>query len=248
MTIIIPPLIAQTCWADSSSLLSVHVLREVDAGSPAEAAGMEDGDLLLAVNREPVESLEHEDIVKRIRKSGNKVSLTAISKPGRDFYRKVVVAVLVCDKIVSSLLHLNLLVAFLQLDISPLLFLELNISQDDSQHTVSNGTKRDSVKNRGLTFPSVNNHNGEEADPNKTRPLTPQVWSQINIILNVVTLHIRTPKQLKQIFSCPPSCNKNYPSVYRTVYLSIYLSQKVMETAWFLLSNNKMLRKIISTA
>lgn len=125
-----------------------HVLREVDIGSPAEAAGMEDGDLLLAVNREPVESLEHEDIVKRIRKSGNKVSLTAISKPGRDFYR--------------------------ELDISPLLFLEPNIRRNDSQHTVSNGTKRASVRNRGLMFPSVNNHNGEEADLDKSRPLTPQ--------------------------------------------------------------------------
>lgn len=70
-------------------LLSVHVLRDVDAGSPAEAAGMEDGDLLLAVNREPVESLEHDDIVKRIRRSGAKVSMIAISKAGRDFYRAV---------------------------------------------------------------------------------------------------------------------------------------------------------------
>ncbi|XP_037334694.2 Na(+)/H(+) exchange regulatory cofactor NHE-RF4-like isoform X2 [Pungitius pungitius] len=67
----------------------VHVLREVEEGSPAQAELMEDGDLLLAVNGTPVESLEHDDVVKEIRRSGDEVVLTAMSTRGRDFYREL---------------------------------------------------------------------------------------------------------------------------------------------------------------
>ncbi|XP_063762254.1 Na(+)/H(+) exchange regulatory cofactor NHE-RF3-like isoform X2 [Eleginops maclovinus] len=67
----------------------VHVLREIDVGSPAEGAGMEDGDLLLAINGKPVESMEHEEVVKEVRQSGNAVVFTSISIPGRDFYREL---------------------------------------------------------------------------------------------------------------------------------------------------------------
>lgn len=93
----------------------VHVLREVDAGSPAEAAGMEDGDLLLAVNEETVEFMEHEDIVKAIRNSADEVLLTTISLAGRNFYRG--------------------------LGISPLLFYDQWTLQDERQQTAPHCTK-----------------------------------------------------------------------------------------------------------
>ncbi|XP_041667474.1 Na(+)/H(+) exchange regulatory cofactor NHE-RF4-like isoform X2 [Cheilinus undulatus] len=94
----------------------VHVLREVDAGSPAEGAGMEDGDLLLAVNGEHVESAEHEDIVKKIRQKGDSVVLTTVSITGREFYR--------------------------QLGVSPLFFHHEFINWDDKQQRILPCPKR----------------------------------------------------------------------------------------------------------
>ncbi|XP_056905560.1 Na(+)/H(+) exchange regulatory cofactor NHE-RF3-like [Takifugu flavidus] len=114
----------------ASSRRTVHVLREVDVGSPAEAAGMEDGDLVLAVNGELVESMEHEDIVKRIRQSGDRVSLSSISMAGRHFYR--------------------------ELGISPLLFRERLIVRNDGQTDVSDVSKnRSGARVGGLMYPTV---------------------------------------------------------------------------------------------
>ncbi|KAM6984304.1 NHERF family PDZ scaffold protein 4b isoform 2-T2 [Tautogolabrus adspersus] len=66
-----------------------HVLREMDDGSPAQRAGMKDGEILLEVNGELVESLNHQEIVDRVRLSGQKVSLTTITPQGLDFYSKL---------------------------------------------------------------------------------------------------------------------------------------------------------------
>uniref|UniRef100_A0A8C2KYC1 PDZ domain containing 3a n=1 Tax=Cyprinus carpio TaxID=7962 RepID=A0A8C2KYC1_CYPCA len=66
-----------------------HVLREIDPCSPAETAGMEDGELVLAVNGEQVEDAEHEGVVSKIRQSGQQVTLTTISILGRDYYTQL---------------------------------------------------------------------------------------------------------------------------------------------------------------
>nr|XP_014350402.1 PREDICTED: Na(+)/H(+) exchange regulatory cofactor NHE-RF4 [Latimeria chalumnae] len=66
-----------------------HILRDLNAGSPAEKSGMQEGDHVLAVNGDSVEELEHEDVVHRIRRSGNQVTLLAIDPKGDEFYTGV---------------------------------------------------------------------------------------------------------------------------------------------------------------
>ncbi|KAK0142581.1 Na(+)/H(+) exchange regulatory cofactor NHE-RF4 [Merluccius polli] len=75
---------------ESASGRTVQVVREVDAGSPAQRAGMQDGELLLEVNWESVEALAHEDVVARVKESGpRQVTLTTVSAQGLDFYSKL---------------------------------------------------------------------------------------------------------------------------------------------------------------
>ncbi|CAL8267696.1 unnamed protein product [Merluccius merluccius] len=75
---------------ESASGRTVQVVREVDAGSPAQRAGMQDGELLLEVNWESVEALAHEDVVARVKESGpQQVTLTTVSTQGLDFYGKL---------------------------------------------------------------------------------------------------------------------------------------------------------------
>uniref|UniRef100_A0A3B4ZIJ8 Na(+)/H(+) exchange regulatory cofactor NHE-RF3-like n=1 Tax=Stegastes partitus TaxID=144197 RepID=A0A3B4ZIJ8_9TELE len=73
----------------SPSGRTFHVLRDMDKGGPAEKAGMRDGELLLEVNGELVESLTHEEIVDRVRLSGQQVSLTTITPHGLEFYTRL---------------------------------------------------------------------------------------------------------------------------------------------------------------
>lgn len=61
----------------------------MDKDGPAERAGVRDGQLLLEVNGEIVESLQHEEIVSRVRQSGQQLSLTTITQQGLEFYNRV---------------------------------------------------------------------------------------------------------------------------------------------------------------
>ncbi|KAG8522274.1 Na(+)/H(+) exchange regulatory cofactor NHE-RF4, partial [Galemys pyrenaicus] len=64
-------------------------LWEVEPGLPAEKAGMQAGDRLVAVAGESVEGLRHEEIVSRIRAQGSRVSLTVVDPEADRFFSMV---------------------------------------------------------------------------------------------------------------------------------------------------------------
>uniref|UniRef100_A0A4X1SFA1 Na(+)/H(+) exchange regulatory cofactor NHE-RF4 n=1 Tax=Sus scrofa TaxID=9823 RepID=A0A4X1SFA1_PIG len=64
-------------------------LWEVDPGLPAEKAGMQAGDRLVAVAGESVEGLGHEETVSKIRAQGSSVSLIVIDPQADRFFRMV---------------------------------------------------------------------------------------------------------------------------------------------------------------
>ncbi|NWY43518.1 NHRF4 protein, partial [Sylvia atricapilla] len=64
-------------------------LWDVDAGLPAERAGMREGDRVLAVNGESIEGLDHEQTVQRIRAREDQVTLLVIDPAGDEFYHSV---------------------------------------------------------------------------------------------------------------------------------------------------------------
>lgn len=68
---------------------TVHMVREVDKGSPAELGSVKEGEMLLEVNGESTESLSHNEVVSKIRQSGQQVTLTTMPPQGQDFYTQV---------------------------------------------------------------------------------------------------------------------------------------------------------------
>ncbi|XP_056178897.1 Na(+)/H(+) exchange regulatory cofactor NHE-RF4 isoform X1 [Falco biarmicus] len=74
---------------DCSSGATGQFLWDVDAGLPAEQAGMKEGDRLLAVNGESIEGLDHQQTVLRIRAHDDQVTLLVIDPAGDEFYHAI---------------------------------------------------------------------------------------------------------------------------------------------------------------
>lgn len=66
-----------------------QVIKDVESGSPAEAAGLKNNDLVVAVNGESVEALDHDSVVEMIRKGGEQTTLLVVDKEADSIYRLV---------------------------------------------------------------------------------------------------------------------------------------------------------------
>ncbi|XP_052035636.1 Na(+)/H(+) exchange regulatory cofactor NHE-RF3 [Apodemus sylvaticus] len=63
-----------------------QIIKDIEPGSPAEAAGLKNNDLVVAVNGESVEGLDHDGVVERIRKGGDQTTLWVLDKEADSIY------------------------------------------------------------------------------------------------------------------------------------------------------------------
>lgn len=64
-----------------------QIIKDIDSGSPAEAAGLKNNDLVIAVNGKSVEALDHDGVVELIKKGGDQTSLLVVDKEADSMYR-----------------------------------------------------------------------------------------------------------------------------------------------------------------
>ncbi|KAK6485625.1 Na(+)/H(+) exchange regulatory cofactor NHE-RF3-like [Huso huso] len=80
-----------------------HFIKDIDAGSPADKAGLKDMDRLVAVNGDPVDSLEHEQVVEKIRQCGKKCTLLVVDGETDQMYKMACVSpLLYWDEVMDS--------------------------------------------------------------------------------------------------------------------------------------------------
>uniref|UniRef100_A0A8C6Z397 PDZ domain containing 1 n=1 Tax=Nothoprocta perdicaria TaxID=30464 RepID=A0A8C6Z397_NOTPE len=61
--------------------------KDVDSGGPAAKAGLKDNDILVAVNGERVEALDHGQVVEKIKQSQEKITLLVVDKETDTMYK-----------------------------------------------------------------------------------------------------------------------------------------------------------------
>ncbi|NXN96368.1 NHRF3 protein, partial [Rhinopomastus cyanomelas] len=64
-----------------------HVIKDVDSGSPAGTAGLRDNDIIVAVNGEQVDGLDHASVVGKIKQCEEKATLLVVDKETDTMYK-----------------------------------------------------------------------------------------------------------------------------------------------------------------
>ncbi|XP_034417639.1 Na(+)/H(+) exchange regulatory cofactor NHE-RF3 [Cyclopterus lumpus] len=65
-----------------------HITKDIDRGSPAERAGLKEMDRLVAVDGKEVDSFSHEQVVDKIKQSGNQCRLLVVDKDTDQMYKQ----------------------------------------------------------------------------------------------------------------------------------------------------------------
>uniref|UniRef100_A0A8C6Y824 PDZ domain containing 1 n=1 Tax=Naja naja TaxID=35670 RepID=A0A8C6Y824_NAJNA len=73
-----------------------HLIKDIDSDSPAAKAGLRDNDILVAVNGEPIEALDHEAVVEKIRQSGEKTTLLVVDEETDTMYKMAKISPCLC--------------------------------------------------------------------------------------------------------------------------------------------------------
>lgn len=124
---------------------------------------MRDGELLLEVNDESVESLKHEEVVDRVKLSGREVRLTTITPKGLEFYTQVAItyhirallfqliqvyieggAPIWRPHLVLGYCYVFPLFSLLQLGLSPLLFCEDDAADEGKESSMLTSVEENS--------------------------------------------------------------------------------------------------------
>ncbi|KAM9347100.1 Na(+)/H(+) exchange regulatory cofactor NHE-RF3 [Symphorus nematophorus] len=80
-----------------------HFIKDIDRGSPAERAGLKDMDRIVAVDSKEVDSCSHEQVVQRIRQSGNNCCLLVVDQDTDQMYKQGKVSpMLFCEEMNDS--------------------------------------------------------------------------------------------------------------------------------------------------
>ncbi|TKS67095.1 Na(+)/H(+) exchange regulatory cofactor NHE-RF3 [Collichthys lucidus] len=82
-----------------------HFIKEIDRGSPAERAGLKEMDRLVAVDGQEVDNCSHDQVVDKIRLSGNKCCFLVVDNDTDEMYKLGKVSpMLFCEEMKESIL------------------------------------------------------------------------------------------------------------------------------------------------